>query len=203
MVKRMGKIEKYMETAQFQKRLDKFKFVAGVAIYTTFVYILGRWPADFFYKFYVGISLCSFVFRWHQFKKKNLHYYFLDFCYFGGLFVIAFLVFAPKSMAMYRISFSFGTGILALSTAAFSNKLVFHNFNELVSIMLHPGPLICLWNLKQVTQHHEESIPESERLFVQHPSSEKFFSQEAFKYNFVYPYTIYMTWALIYYMINF
>ena len=76
MVKRMDKMDNYMETAQYQNRMDKFKFVAGVALYTTFVYILGRWPFDFFYKFYVVLSMISYLFRWEQFKKKNWHYYF-------------------------------------------------------------------------------------------------------------------------------
>lgn len=95
----------------------------------------------------------------------------------------------------------YANGALAVATAAFSNKLIFHKFDHLVSLTLHPVPLICMWNVKQITMEQEKGLPESERRFVQHPVDETY--REAFFKNFVVPYCFYFAWAICYFMVNF
>ena len=59
-----------------------------------------------------------------------------------------FVAFFPKNEQMYRLSFLYASGILAVSTAAFSNALIFHQFDHLISLVTHPVPMVCMWNVK-------------------------------------------------------
>lgn len=95
----------------------------------------------------------------------------------------------------------YSNGALAVATAAFSNKLVFHKFDQLVSVVLHAVPLMSMWQVKQVTMEQEKHLPVSEQKFVKHPEGETF--GQAFFMNFVVPYCVYFAWAISYFSINF
>jgi len=113
-----------------------------------FAYFMGRWPHTNFYTAYTIVIPSMIFIRFVDYKRKGWHYYLADFCYYGGGIVVAFLAFFPKSMFMYRAAFMFANGALASSTAAFNNALIFHKFDHLISIVTHPVPLICMWNIR-------------------------------------------------------
>ena len=122
----MGKIKEYTNSTPFFKLKDKLSFVLGVCIFVMFAYIMGRWPNDFFYKFYATfVPLLVFI-RFVDYKTKKWHYFLLDFCYFAGAMVILFVAFFPKNEELYRLAFIYSNGMLAVSTAAFNNALIFH-----------------------------------------------------------------------------
>lgn len=113
-----------------------------------FAYVMGRWPNDFFYTFYCTfVPLLIFV-RFVDYKPRGWHYFLADFCYAAGAIVLIFVGFAPKNEILYRLAFLYANGALAVSTAAFSNALIFHHFDHLISLCTHPVPLICMWNIK-------------------------------------------------------
>lgn len=164
---------------------------------------MGRWPNDFFYQFYlVFVPLMCFI-RFVDYKPKGWHYYLIDFCYYAGAIVLLFIGIYPKSPVMYRLAFMYANGSLATATAAFSNALIFHKFDNLISLVTHPVPLLCMWNVKYITMFEQKDLPEDKRYFLNHPFEENFFSWEAFYLNFVIPYLVYFVWAVIYYQINF
>ena len=127
----------------------------------------------------------------------------IDFCYYAGAIVLIFIGFYPKSPVLYRLAFMYANGSLATSTAAFSNALVFHKFDNLISMITHPVPLICMWNVKQITMFEQKDWPEDKKYFLSHPYDESFFSANAFYLNFIVPYGVYFIWAFVYYQINF
>jgi hypothetical protein len=131
-----------------------------------FAYVMGRWPNDFFYKFYATFVPIVVFIRFVNYKTKNWHYFLLDFCYFAGAIVILFVYFFPKSEELYRLAFIYSNGVLAVSTAAFNNALIFHQFDHLVSLCTHPVPLICMWNVKHVTMAQEYELPIDQRNFL-------------------------------------
>lgn len=144
----MKKIEVYTESVPFLRLYDKLAFFLGVFIFGMFTYIMGRWPNDFFYKFYaIFIPFLVFI-RFVNYKKRGWHYFLIDFCYFSGATIVIFVGLFPKNEYLYRLSFLFANGALGVSTAAFNNALIFHNLDGLISLVTHPVPLICMWNVK-------------------------------------------------------
>ena len=89
--------------------------------------------------------------RFVDYKPRRWHYFLLDFCYYAGAVVIIFIGFAPKNKIFYRLAFMYANGALAVSTAAFNNALKFHKFDNLICLCTHPVPLVCMWNVKNVT----------------------------------------------------
>lgn len=191
----------YTETENFMKFLDKIAFNLGVVMFGGFAYIMGRWPNRGFYIFYSIFVPTMITIRFVNYVQRNWHYFLTDFCYFATFLTVLFVSFGSKNDYLYRVCFMFANGALAVATAAFSNKLIFHKFDQLISLVLHPVPLICMWNVKQITMEQEKSLPESERRFVTHPENETL--REAFIKNFVVPYIFYFFWATCYFIFNF
>lgn len=199
--KRMQKAKSYTETVDFMKTLDTIAFNLGVVMFGGFAYIMGRWPHRGFYIFYsIFVPLLIFI-RFVNYIQKKWHYFLIDFCYFAGAIIVLFVSVGSKNDYLYRVAFMYANGALAVATAAFSNKLVFHKFDQLISISLHAVPLTCMWNVKQITIEYEKTLPDSERRFARHPTNESF--RDAFIKNFVVPYALYFIWAACYYTVNF
>jgi hypothetical protein len=200
---KMNQIQSFRSTTPYFQLKDKFSFVLGVFICGTFAYLLGRWPNDFFYKFYTTFVPIMLLIRFLDYKPKKMHYFMIDFCYFAGIIVLLFIGFFPKSPTMYRLAFMYANGSLATATAAFSNALIFHRFDNLISLVTHPVPLVCMWNVKQITMYEQKDYPEDKKFFLNHPYEENFFTWDAFYLNFVIPYLGYLVWGVIYHQILF
>ena len=128
-----------------------------------FSYIMGRWPNDKFYTFYsIFIPVVIFI-RYVNYKPKKWHYFLVDFCYFVGAMIIYFVSFIRKNEVLYRLSFLYANGIAAISTAAFNNALIFHQFDNLISLCTHPVPMVCMWNVRQVTMEYEKNLSDDNR----------------------------------------
>ena len=159
---RMQYMKDYRQTTPYMKLLDKSSFVLGVLMTIMFAYFMGRWPHTRFYTAYTICIPLLILIRFVDYKKKGWHYYLTDFCYFGGLIVLLFISVYPKNMLMYRAAFMFANGALASATAAFSNALIFHKFDHLISLVTHPVPLVCMWNIRQITMEEQKNLPEDQ-----------------------------------------
>lgn len=201
--KRLESIKTYTETARGQKLMDKLSFNLGVVMFASFTYAMGRWPHWGFYNFYSFLAPTMIFIRFVDYKPKKLHYFLLDFCYYGTSISWSFVTLFPKNELLYRLAFLYSSGVLGVSTAAFSNALIFHKFDRLVCLITHPVPLAVLWNIRHVTMPYEANIPEEQRRFLSHPIDEPFFSEKALRMNFFYPYLFYFIWAIPYYIFNF
>lgn len=139
----------YVKTKPFLQLHDTLKFNCGVIAFALFVYTMGRYPDDYFLKLYIYILPICFIIRYFHFKRMLLHFFMFDFCYYGSSIVVCFIAMYPKSEVMYRLSFIYSAGILGISTAVFSNALVFHKLRmELISLVLHLLPMVVLWNIR-------------------------------------------------------
>lgn len=141
----------YSQTETFMKTLDSLSFILGVALFGSFAYIMGSMPNYGFYIFYSILVPIMVSIRFVNYKPKKLHYFLLDFCYFGGATVLLFVTVFPKNQVMYRLAFLYANGALGVATAAFSNALIFHQFDRLICLSTHPVPLLVMWNVKHVT----------------------------------------------------
>lgn len=149
--KKVEQASAYSQTENFMRTLDKFSFVFGVVLFGTFAYLLGSMPNYGFYIFYSLLVPTMIIIRFFNYKKKKWHYFMIDFCYFGTATVWGFINIFPKSAIVYRLAFLYANGALAVATAAFSNALIFHQFDRLICLCTHPVPLIVMWNVTHVT----------------------------------------------------
>lgn len=183
------------------RTLDKLSFIFGVALFGSFAYILGSMPNHGFYIYYSLLVPVMVAIRYVKYKPRKWHYFLLDFCYFGGGTVLAFITLFPKSEIMYRLAFLYANGALGVATAAFSNALIFHQFDRLICLATHPVPLVVMWNVKHVSMEAEKDLPPELSKFVKHPKDETYW--QAFKMNVILPYAWYLVWAILYYIFNF
>jgi hypothetical protein len=135
-------------------------FNIGVLLFVSFTFILGRYPNDYFYYYYSTIVPTMILIRFISYRKRKLHYYFTDFCYFGTGLVWVHVTFFPKNEIFHHIAYLYSNGVLGLATAAFSNALIFHKLDKLVCLVTHAVPLVCMWNVKHVTMSAEQALPE-------------------------------------------
>lgn len=127
--RRIQSAKNFTETEDFMKWFDRIAFNAGVAAFGGFAYIMGRMPDRGFYIFYSILVTLLVSVRFLNYLQKRWHYFLLDFCYLAGLIIIIFVTIGSKNDYLYRISFMYANGALAVATAAFSNKLIFHKFD--------------------------------------------------------------------------
>lgn len=162
--KRIEAIGDYMETAPGMKLLDKLTFNFGVIIFASLAYIMGRSSTlqsdTFFYVFYAVLFPAMILFRWWSWRKTGHHYYLFDFCYYSNLIIWVYIVFYPKNEDLYLVCFHFSNGTLAVSTLAFSNALVFHKIQVLITLALHTIPLLVFYNIRFVSMKNQVDLPD-------------------------------------------
>ena len=125
----MDKAKDYTGTVDFMKFLDRIAFNLGVVMFAAFAYIMGRMPHRGFYIFYLMFVPFMIFIRFVNYIKLKWHYFLIDFCYYANVFIALFISVGSKSDYLYRVSFLYSNGALAVATAAFSNKLIFHKFD--------------------------------------------------------------------------
>lgn len=159
MQKRLDAIAEYSESQQGLRLQDKVAFNLGVCLFGAFTFILGRYPNDYFYVFYSIVVPVMIGIRFYRYRKRKWHYYLLDFCYFGSGAVWTHITLMPKNEILHHVAFMYSNGILAVSTAAFNNALLFHKLDRLTCLFTHPVPLVVMWNVKHVTMNSEAGLP--------------------------------------------
>ena len=182
--------------APFVRFVDKLSFIFGVFILIIHTYLMGRYPNDYIYYFYVYIITALVIFRLFIYKRKGWHYYLFDFCYFGNVIIMTFLLAYPKDDVLMKTAFNYSNGIFGIAVAAFRNSMVFHNIDNLTSISIHLIPLSCIWNLRWHTIPYEATLPPEERHFASIDPNESF--TDTMYGLFVIPTALYMLWVFIY-----
>ena len=160
--KRLEAISSYMETAPGMKLMDKLTFNFGVILFAVMAFIMGRSSTlqhdTFFYNFYAVLIPTMIFVRWYVWRKSGAHYYLFDFCYFANIIIWIFVMFFPKNEDLYLVCFHFANGTLGVSTVAFSNALVFHKIQVLITLGLHTIPLLVFYNIRFVSMKHQASL---------------------------------------------
>mmetsp|Transcript_32197 Transcript_32197/g.23292 ORF Transcript_32197/g.23292 Transcript_32197/m.23292 type:complete len:206 (+) Transcript_32197:606-1223(+) len=126
---RRHKLMSYVDTAPFMRLKDKLCFVIGSLLIIAFSFIMGHSPNRGIYVFSAVLIAFLVFIRFIEYKSKGMHYFLVDFCYFGNLITFAFLLKYPTSRVMFKIAYLFANGPLAYAIVAFKNSLVFHRID--------------------------------------------------------------------------
>jgi hypothetical protein len=90
-------IEKMMKTAPFVRLYDKCAFVLGTLIITSSSYMLGGYPRDHYYTFYIALVSGLIGLRFLYYRTLGWHYYLTDFCYYANVWILLMISMNPKS----------------------------------------------------------------------------------------------------------
>jgi len=135
---------------------SKGLFLAGVVKTYLTIYILGRWPEQFWKWHSLQVLILAPIqgYRWYHMKGLA---YFIELCWVVAFVVatyLASLAIAPhlyshqtKGVA-FRLIFAFGSGPLGTAVTFLGNSLVPHSIDYTMSLMIHLVPLFTSFALR-------------------------------------------------------
>jgi len=145
-----------------EKGLSTLSFFLGVTNCLFVAWSFGAIP-EHFWLVYIFEAMVLFPLRFrHQATAKPLkqNYYWLDFCWvanFMGMLFLATLfldhkgfihIGEPTRKAMFSASWGIGCGILLLAAGFLGNALIFHDADNVASVLIHLFPSLVLYTLR-------------------------------------------------------
>lgn len=190
-----------MQSAPFWRLADKVGFVMGTLIIISFSFMIGRFPHDLFYHYYVALTLLMLAIRYAHYYSLHWHYYISDFCYFANALVIVLLTVSPKSSWLIKMCFLFSEGAIAVSIKIFRNSLVFHKIDTLTSLFIHLFPMLMMYHIRWFTIPAQIDLPLEEQKFTLLIEEDSWFS---YLISMVFiPMVFYGIWSVNYSILNF
>ena len=83
-----------------------------------------------------------------DFRKKKQHFLLVDFCYWANWLCLMYIWVLPKNTALFQVVFLCANGPLAWSVLAFNQSLVFHKWQQVVSVFIHVSPMLLTYGLR-------------------------------------------------------
>jgi len=142
-----SRLKEKTNNARFVRQRDKFAFILGFLGNIYGFYTLGGSKCDF-YQFYTLMLVLLLAIRFFVYRFKRLHYYLLEFCYYGNLMFLIHLWFYPQSETLYVVCFAFSMGPLAFATIVLNNSLVPHSIDKQTSTFIHVMPALTTWAVR-------------------------------------------------------
>jgi hypothetical protein len=148
-------------------------------------------------------------------KSQKKHFFLLDFCYLANyLSVLYFSICILKANLLeflrdyldhlgpmlFRVAFSWVSGPVLCSIAAFRNSLVFHSEDNMTILAVHLGPSLAVYGMRWWHDELEKSFPNTFHLGI----GKEMTQQEYFNGLFLTPVFFYWTlWNIPYFILVF
>lgn len=157
-----------------EKGLSTMNFFLGVSNCFFVTYCFGAIPESF-WLVYVFEIMVLFPLRFrNQARARPLkqNYYWADFCWVANFSGLAFLVwiFLDKCgivpmidwvrMAIFAACWGVGAGVLLLAAAFLGNALIFHDADNVASVLIHLFPSLVLYTLRWDNERVHSAWPE-------------------------------------------
>jgi hypothetical protein len=140
-----------MQSAPFWRLADKIGFVFGTLIIISFNFMIGRYPNDLFYHYYVYLTIAMLIVRYAHYYSLGWHYYISDFCYYVNALTLYLIMCDSKNDRLIKVCFFFCEGAVAVSIKLFRNTLVFHKIDTLTSLFIHLLPMLLMYHIRWFT----------------------------------------------------
>mmetsp|Transcript_98376 Transcript_98376/g.205171 ORF Transcript_98376/g.205171 Transcript_98376/m.205171 type:complete len:363 (-) Transcript_98376:145-1233(-) len=136
-----------------KKGLTTGNFVFGVANSLFVAWSFGAMPQNFWIVYLIEVAIL-FPLRWKNMVRAvpKEHLYWLDFCWvanFCAVFVIVVLLRHGLSSDIQRVLFGAAWGIcngpLLMAAGALGNALIFHDFDNTASVIIHLLPSLVMF----------------------------------------------------------
>jgi len=189
-------------TQHIIKDMDKFASAQSTIVFTVMAYFLGHNLNNFLFLFIIFTIyiLIQRVIRWWV---QGWLFYLLEFCYFGLVGHVIFLIFFPSNKIAWSIIYVCNTGNMAISIILFGKQASFNSCDHICSAWLHVMPLISSCAIRWRQYIYPLSILKSLTFkFVSIKKMEIFTLEDKFNYLVVYPFCFWLLWV-VYYIIVF
>ncbi|KAK5577566.1 hypothetical protein RB653_002509 [Dictyostelium firmibasis] len=170
--------------SQLIRTKDKFSFVLGVLNLCVISFICGKYPLYLQYFFSVEY-LVLFATRIVLYKRKKLHYFLFDFCYFANLMLLFFIFGLPDRQWYFITCFCIANGPLLGAVIPYRNSMVFHSLDKATSVIVHIFPSLVTYSLRW----------NDDFLFSKQNQKE----EPNWKNFYLYPIVAYSIWQLVYF----
>jgi Protein of unknown function (DUF2838) len=140
-----------MATAPFWRTADKIGFVLGTIILVSYSYMIGKYPNDHFYTYYLLTLIPLLIMRYFHYYSRGWHYYITDFCYFANILLIYVIMYDSKNEKLIKITYLFSQGAIANAIWMFRNSLVLHKIDMLTSLAIHIMPMTMTYHIRWIT----------------------------------------------------
>lgn len=112
--------------------------------------------------------IIAMAYRFASWKKDNQHYFMTEFCYFANIILVTYFVMSRFGYYqnnpelgdwIFRIIFCLSNGPLAMAMVTLGDKLVFHDIQYAISLIIHLTPSLLTWSFRWVSS--PEEFPEA------------------------------------------
>ncbi|KAM9981341.1 hypothetical protein ACTFIY_003657 [Dictyostelium cf. discoideum] len=170
--------------SQLIRTKDKLSFVLGVLNLCVISFICGKYPLYLQYFFSVEY-LVLFATRIVLYKRKKLHYFLFDFCYFANLMLLFFIYGLPDRQWYFITCFCIANGPLLGAVIPYRNSMVFHSLDKATSVIVHIFPSLVTYSLRW-----NDEFLFSKQNQIEEPNWRNFY---------LYPIIAYSIWQLVYF----
>lgn len=190
-----------MTSAPFWRTADKLGFVIGTLILVSFSYMIGKYPNDHFYTYYLYVTLFMLAMRVAHYRLQGWHYYISDFCYYANLLILYLITYDSHNAQLVKICFLYANGDLSFAVWFFRGSLVLHKPDILTNLGIHLLPMMIMYHIRWFTIPDQLHLPEAEKRFVDLPADATWASY--LWTMLVMPIVVYFFWSANYSLLNF
>ena len=101
---------------------------------------------DQFWVWYMVMMIYLLSLRIYMYRRSNMHYFLIDFCYFTCVAcMIAIFVAKPLSVDTFQTVFALANGPVLGAFIVWRNSLVFHSIDKITTVYIHCLPSLLMW----------------------------------------------------------
>lgn len=147
--------------------MTKFNFVFGVSNSLMVAWSFGALPGYFWIVYVIEVFVLLPV-RWSRMiqREPKEHLYWLDFCWcanFVGVVLLIILLFYEVDLDVQKWAFcaawGLGNGPLLCAIAVLGNSLLFHDFDNASSVLIHLFPSLVMYEMGWNREAVQEAFP--------------------------------------------
>jgi hypothetical protein len=146
-------------TAPFWRLADKLGFIVGTFTIVSFSYLIGKYPNDIFYTYYVFTTIVMLFLRVLHYYHCGWHYYISDFCYYVNVLVLYLITYDSHNPQLVKMCFLYSNGAIAFAIYQFRNSLVLHKIDILTNLGIHILPMLVTYHIRWFTIPDQANQP--------------------------------------------
>ena len=180
----------------FMKEMDKFAYLRQNIIFVVMFFYLGN-NLNMYLHLFIAITIYMLVLRFIRWWVKRWLLFFFEFCYFGIVTLIVYLLFFPSNQELWITVFSYSSGNMAIATIILSNSAQFGSTDHISSVWLHITPIITCWCIRwremiysvEMLKYLKYDLVESNKVLEK---------EKLWFYFFVFPILFWCCWCVYY-----
>ena len=144
----------------FMSKMDRYAFARAITVFTLTAFFLGN-NLQIFLWIFLSVTIYLLLYRVVRFWVKRWLLYLIEFCYFGNILIIYYILFDGISEDIFAITYICNSGIMTLAIIIFNNQAEFTNTDRLTSSWVHALPFITNWAIRWRHRIYSEEIVKS------------------------------------------